>query len=470
MNTDTLSETIDHSVNKAVFYFIMSALVWLVLSSAFALISGIKTFNPLFLCTIEGFTFGRIQAMLNTSMLMGWCGNAIFAIAFWMMARLSSLPIKHGGLLLIAGVIWNLAVTFALLGIFIGDMTPFAWMEFPIYTGGIFLLAYTLIAVWGIVAFRHRQNPYSYVSQWYILGALLWFPWIFVIGQFFLNWFPLRGVLQAIVHAWYVNALFYLWLAPIALAACYYFIPKLANVSIRSYHLSALAFWTFAIFAAWSGASNLMGAPIPVWLITTSIVFTISLTLPLLIFGVNLLGTIGSIPLEYKRSIPLKYIVFGSWAFLSHLLIKILLSVSSLDALTHFTTVYRGHEWHLVYAFFSMVLFGVLYYLVPTLLKQEWKQEIGLKINFLLSASGTVILLAALYVGGLSQGLQFNNAELSFLEIAIDLKFWMGVKLLGLLLIALANLLFAINLFSLFFNAAIASLPKLNMGAHSQLK
>ena len=30
--------------------------VWLVLSSAFALISGIKTFNPLFLCTIEGFT------------------------------------------------------------------------------------------------------------------------------------------------------------------------------------------------------------------------------------------------------------------------------------------------------------------------------------------------------------------------------------------------------------------------------
>ena len=117
-----------------------------------------------------------------------------------------------------------------------------------------------------------------------------------------------------------------------------------------------------------------------------------------------------------------------------------------------------------------MVLFGVFYYLVPTLLKQEWKQGIGLKINFLLSAAGAVFLLAALYVGGLSQGLQFNDAELSFLEIAIDLKFWMGLKLIGLLLIALANLLFAFNLFSLFFNAAIASLPKLNMGAHSQLK
>lgn len=466
MNTDTLSEAIDHSVNKAVFYFILSALVWLVLSSAFALVSGIKTFDPLFLCSIEGFTFGRVQAMLNTSILMGWCGNAIFAVAFWIMARLSSVPIKHGGLLLIAGVIWNLAVTLALFGIFIGDMTPFTWMEFPSYTAGIFLLAYTLIAVWGIVAFRHRQNRYSYVSQWYILGALLWFPWIFVIGQFFLNWFPLRGVLQAIVHSWYVNALFYLWLTPIALAACYYFIPKLTNVAIRSYHLAAMAFWTFVFFAAWSGASNLIGAPIPVWLITTSIVFTISLTLPLLIYGVNLLGTIGLIPSLYKQSIPLKFIVFGCWAFLSHLLIKVLLSVSSIDAFTHFTIVYRGHEWHLIYAFFSMVLFGVLYYLVPTLLKQDCKQSASLKLNFILSASGSLILLGAFYVGGLYQGLQFNDPDVSFLQIAIDLKFWMGLKLLGLSVIALANLLFAINLLGLIFNAAIASLPKLNIGEH----
>ncbi len=469
MNTEKLSELIDHSINKAVFYFIISALVWIVLSSVFSLISGIKTVNPLFLCTIEGFTFGRIQAMLNTSLLMGWCGNAIFAVAFWMMARLSSLPIRHGGLLLIAGVIWNIAVTLSLLGIFIGDMTPFTWIEFPSYASGIFLLAYTLIAVWGIVAFRHRQNRYSYVSQWYILGALLWFPWIFVIGQFFLNWFPLRGVMQTIVHSWYVNALFYLWLAPIALAACYYFIPKLSNVAIRSYHLAALAFWTFVSFAAWSGASNLMGAPIPVWLITTSIVFTISLALPLLIFGVNLLGTIGMIPKSYSQSIPLKFIIFGCWAFLTHLVIKILLSVSSIDTLTHFTTIYRGHEWHLVYAFFSMVLFGVFYYLVPTLLKQDWKGSSSLRLNYLLSSLGTLILLSALYVGGVLQGLQFSNSEISFLQIAIDLKIWMGIKLVGLSIIALANLIFAMNLFRLIFDAAIASLPKWNAGEQPPL-
>ena len=101
-----------------------------------------------------------------------------------------STPIKHGGILLLAGFIWNVALTLGLLGIFIGDLTAYSWMEFPSYTSGIFLLAYTLIAVWGIVAYRHKQNDYSYVSQWYILGGLLWFPWIFVIGQFFINWVP----------------------------------------------------------------------------------------------------------------------------------------------------------------------------------------------------------------------------------------------------------------------------------------
>ena len=163
---DSLS-VIDSSIKKAAFYFILSAITWLLISSLFAVIGGIKTVLPSFLSTYEGFTFGRIQAMLNSTLIMGWCSNAIFAVAFWIMARLSSTPIKHGGILLLAGFIWNVALTLGLLGIFIGDLTAYSWMEFPSYTSGIFLLAYTLIAVWGIVTYRHKQNDYSYVCLLY---------------------------------------------------------------------------------------------------------------------------------------------------------------------------------------------------------------------------------------------------------------------------------------------------------------
>jgi cytochrome c oxidase cbb3-type subunit 1 len=451
--------TIDNSINKAVFYFILSAITWLVLSSLLGLIGGIKTVIPSFLSTNEGFTFGRIQAMLNTTLLMGWCSNAIFAVAFWIMARLSSTPIKHGGILLIAGVIWNIALSLALIGIFIGDLTAYSWMEFPSYTSGIFLLAYTLIAVWGIVTYRHKQNDYSYVSQWYILGGLLWFPWIFVIGQFFINWVPVRGVLQSIVHAWYINNVFYLWLCPIALGACYYFIPKLSNTAIRSYHLSALAFWTFVLFASWSGLTYLIGGPVPVWLTTTSIVFAVSLIIPALIFYTNLIGTALSNFSQFKNNLALKFIIFGSAAFILHLFVKMGLSIRSVDALAHFTMIYEAHHWHLIYGFFSMVFFGAFYYLVPTLLKHSYKSNVLPNFNFVLSALGIIILLVALYGAGWQQGAQFANAELSFLQIANDLTFWIQLKLVGLTILFVANLLFAFNVVALLLSKLLDVLP-----------
>ena len=455
---DSLS-AIDSSINTAVFYFILSAITWLTLSSLFAVIGGIKTVIPEFLSTIEGFTFGRIQAMLNSTLLMGWCSNAIFAVAFWIMARLSSTPIKHGGILLIAGVIWNIALSLALIGIFIGDMTAYSWMEFPSYTSAIFLLAYTLIAIWGIVAYRHKQNDYSYVSQWYILGGLLWFPWIFVVGQFFINWVPLRGVLQSIVHAWYINNIFYLWLCPIALGACYYFIPKLSNTSIRSYHMSALAFWTFVLFASWSGLTYLIGAPVPVWLTTTSIVFAVSLIIPILIFYTNLIGTALSNFSQFKNNLALKFIIFGSAAFILHLIVKIGLSIRSFDAIAHFTMIYEAHHWHLIYGFFSMVFFGAFYYLVPTLLKNSYKSNVLHNLNFILSALGIIILLVALYGGGWQQGTQFANIELSFLQMANNLTFWMQLKLIGLVVLFMANLLFAFNVIALLLSKLLDVLP-----------
>lgn len=450
---------IDSSINKAAFYFIISAITWLTLSSLFAVIGGIKSINPSFLSTYEGFTFGRIQAMLNSTLIMGWCSNAIFAVAFWMMARLSSTSIKHGGLLLIAGVIWNIALTLALLGIFIGDLTAYTWMEFPSYTSGIFLLAYTLIAVWGIVAYHHKQNDYSYVSQWYILGGLLWFPWIFVIGQFFINWFPVRGVLQSIVHAWYINNIFYLWLCPIALGASYYFIPKLSSTPVRSYHMASLAFWSFVLFASWSGMTYLIGAPVPVWLTTTSIVFAIALIIPTLIFYVNLIGTAFANPNQLKNNLALKFITFGSVAFIVHLFVKMGLSFSSIDTVAHFTMIYEAHHWQLIYGFFSMIFFGAFYYLVPTLLNHSFKSYFLPNLNFTLSSLGIILLLVALYVGGWQQGTQFNTVEISFLEIANNLALWMQLKLAGLIILFIANLLFAFNLGALLLSKLLDVLP-----------
>ena len=444
-------DSIDHSIRLSTFYFILSGVTWLVLASICALIVEFKLIDPSFLGAFEMLSYGRLQGVLKSALLMGWISNAIFAISLWIMARLSAKPIEHGGMLLIAGIIWNVGLTVGVLGILIGDMRPFAWFELPSYASGIFLLSYSLIAVWAIVAFRQRNHLFSYVSQWYILGALLWFPWVYVVAQFFLNYFPSRGVMQSIVHAWYQNNVFYLFVASIGLASVYYIIPKVLTVTVRSYHLSALAFWSFALFSSWASFTYLIGSPIPVWLITTSIVSAIALLVPLSIFSINFVSTLNG-RLSQTFKIPyMRFVVFGIGAFLTHLILKLVLSIRSIDAVAHFTMMHEGLNWHLLYAFFSMVAFGMIYYLLPVLLNEQWKSKILVTIHFGLSAIGVVLLLVSLYVGGWIQGQQFNQIELSFLEIIIGLKFWLQLQFFAFILIVLGNLLFFFNILSLFY-------------------
>ena len=256
------------------------------------------------------------------------------------------------------------------------------------------------MGVWGLVAFKTKKNKYSYASQWYIIGSLLWFPWILAIGQFFLNWYPLRGIMQSIVHTWYVSNIFYLWLCPMALAMCYYLIPKLTNSTIQSYHLSSLALWTFVIFSSWASLTPLIGGPIPVWLTTTSIVFSISLLLPIFIYSKSLIGTCLCNIKKFNSKMPLKFIAFGSVLFITAILVKILLSIRSFDIISHFSLINIGLEWHIIYGFFSMVIFGSFYYLLPILLKNSWDTNFYIKANFYSSVIGVTLLLISLYVGG----------------------------------------------------------------------
>jgi cytochrome c oxidase cbb3-type subunit 1 len=106
-----------------------------------------------------------------------------------------------------------------------------------------------------------------------------------------------------------------------------------------------------------------------------------------------------------------------------------------------------------------MIFFGAFYYLVPTLLNHSFKSYFLPNLNFILSALGITLLLVALYVGGWQQGTQFNTVEISFLEIANNLALWMQLKLAGLIILFIANLLFAFNLGALLLSKLLDVLP-----------
>ena len=51
--------------------------------------------------------------------------------------------------------------------------------------------------------FRFRRGEQIYITQWYLLGAFLWFPWLYAAAQLMLFVVPVQGVMQAAVSWWY---------------------------------------------------------------------------------------------------------------------------------------------------------------------------------------------------------------------------------------------------------------------------
>src|SRR5438045_6240195 len=67
-----------------------------------------------------------------------------------------------------------------------------------------------------------------------------------------------------------------------------------------------------------------------------------------------------------------------------------------------------------LYAFFTMVMFGSMYYIVPRLVGREWRYAALIKLHFWSSTYGIGLMLLMLLLGGLAQGTRMHDPSLAF--------------------------------------------------------
>lgn len=443
--------SIDRSMRAPAMFFMLSAVGWLMLGTVFAIIASIKMHTPDFMGDSAFWTFGRVRSAHLNAMIFGWANNAIFAVGLWMMARLCRTEVKHGGMLVIAGIFWNIGVTIGVFAILAGEMTSVEWQEMPIYVSPILAISYAMIAVWGILCFVNRKGGHVYVSQWYILAALFWFPWLFMIAQIMILYFPAQGTVQSITNWWFAHNVLGLWLTPMAIGAAYYFIPKVLGRPIHSYYLSILGFWTLALFYNWAGVHHLIGGPIPVWLQTVGIVGSVLMVIPVLVTAINHHMTVVGRPLQVWQSPTLRFVVFGAMSYTAVSLLGSLMALRDVNVITHFTHFTVGHAHHGVYAFFTMIMFGAIYFMLPRLLYREWPSATLIRVHFWCCAIGIGIMVVALHVGGWIQGLQLNALDdndipvYSFIEVMENTIPWLVARSVSGIFLTIGHIAFAIN-------------------------
>ena len=171
---ETSEQVIDRSAKIVVSFFVASAGLWLLAAALLAYFAAAKLTDPFFLSSYEFFTYGKVKVAQANAFVYGWGGNSIFAVTLWIIARLSQVEIRGRILLIFSGVIWNLAISFGLLGILDGYMNAHEMLEMPTIVWPALFISYAIIAFLALVIHRSRKNPNTIAPQWFILASLIW--------------------------------------------------------------------------------------------------------------------------------------------------------------------------------------------------------------------------------------------------------------------------------------------------------
>ncbi len=434
---------IDASIRVPVLMFYTTAIGWLLLGTLLGLFASFKMHSPDWLSNVSFLTWGRVSPTYMNVMLYGWASNAGIGTAIWLMARLCRTTLRHPLVLAAGGGFWNLGVFLGVIGILIGDNTGYQWLEFPSYAAVVIFVGYSLVISWAVLMFRFRRGESIYITQWYLLGAFLWFPWIYLAAQTMLFIVPVQGVMQAAVNWWYANNLLFLWFGSLGLGTAYYMIPKVIGRPVYSYHLAAIGFWTYAFFASWTGMQRLVDGPFPAWMITASIAAMILCVIPFATVGLNHHMTMrGYFPLM-RYSPTLRFTVFGAISYTAFAAVGVVISLRSFARYLHFSEVSDAYTQIGLYAFFSMIMFGAMYYIMPRLVGREWRYASLIKMHFWASAYGIGLMTLMLLAGGLVQGLNMNDPTLAFTESTQSVLPYLRGRTVAALLLTVAHFIFA---------------------------
>lgn len=396
----------DEASRRLVMFMMMMGVLWLVGSSFLGFCASVKSHASGLLAT-ETFAFlhyGRLKPAFQTAFLYGWCFNAGLAVAYWLQARLCKVGIVNKKWITLGVVLWNVLVLIATKSIMMGGNQSYEWLAFPDWLWLPMLIAFVVIAIGPIILYQIRRPGTSFVSELYILGACIWFPLLFLATNILIRHSGDTGVIGPATNAWYINGVMFLFILPIGLGSLYYILPKITGKPIYSYHLARVGFWSLAVLAGWSGLQKYLGGPYSQTTLLISSISGMLLLIPIILSGANHHLSTKGFHGRFIDSPTLRFSMYGGFCLTAFGVIWFLFSMPWLSGILQFTVAQEGAQLLCLYGFFTMVMFGAFYFIVPRLVRCEWPSPRMINIHFWVSNWGVLFMVGLLLVGGYLQG------------------------------------------------------------------
>ena len=440
---------IDRSTRFPVLFFFTSAAAWLFVATFLGFFSALKLRVPELWADCPFVSYGRIFPIHMIALVYGWAIQAGVGVMLWLMARLTRHRLRYEWGIVAMGHVWNGIVVLGALTIWFGHGRSIPWLDFPSWIAPLIGLVYISLVVWVIPMFRNRRGGSIYISECYIIGAVLWFPWIFFTANLLIGQ-KAAPVMAAGTAAWFMSNLIYFWMAPVALAIAYYIVPKIADRPIHSYQIASFGFWMLALFAGWTGFQRFYGGPFPAWIPAVSGAAVIFVLLAVVATITNLMLTLKGKTKLWEYSPSLRFTAMGIFFFALYACLSAVSIAPGTQPALQFSFFVSGLDILAIYGFYSMTIFGAMYFIVPRIAGCEWPSGGAIRRHFWFSTYGILTLIVCLLAGGMTQGGNLMRWEEPFSTSFVNSTAWVVGAAIAWLLIAVSNLWFFYQLALMF--------------------
>ena len=360
-------------------------------------------------------SFGRLRPLHTNAVIFAFVGNGIFMGVYYSIQRLLKARIysMKWGWFHFWG--WQLIILLAALTLPNGITSSheYAELEWPIdILIAVVWIAFGINLLGTIIK---RRESHMYVAIWFYIATWVTVTMLHIINNLEIpySWtrsYPVfAGVQDALVQWWYGHNAVAFFLTTPYLGLMYYYLPKAANRPVFSYKLSIIHFWALIFLYIWAGPHHLLYTSLPDWAQSLGMVFSIMLIAPSWGGMLNGLLTLRGAWDRVREDAVLKFMVVAVTAYGMATFEGPLLSIKSVNAISHYTDWTIAHVHVGALGWNGMLTFGILYWLVPRMWKTELYSKSLANIHFWIGTLAIAVYAVPLYWAGWTQAMMWKQ-------------------------------------------------------------
>jgi cytochrome c oxidase cbb3-type subunit I/II len=401
--------------NKIVRNFAVATSVWGVVGMLVGLLAALQLFLPELNFGLAQTTYSRIRPLHTNAVIFAFVGNGMFMAIYYSLQRLCKARMYSD---LLSGINfwgWQAIILMAALSLPSGITTSkeYAELEWPI---DIAIAIVWIVFGWNLFAtIIKRRERHMYVAIWFYIATFVTVALLHVVNSIelpvsLLKSYPLyAGVQDALVQWWYGHNAVAFFLTTPYLGMMYYYLPKAANRPVFSYRLSIVHFWALIFIYIWAGPHHLLYSALPNWAQSLGTAFSIMLIAPSWGGMLNGLLTLRGAWDRVRDDHVLKFMVVAVTAYGMATFEGPMLSIKSVNALSHFTDWTIAHVHVGALGWNGFLTFGILYWLVPRIYNTKLYSDKLAGYHFWIGFLGILVYALPMYFSGITQSLMWKQ-------------------------------------------------------------